>query len=66
MESLQEVYHIAKITGRYNLLISVLGRNLEDIERFVEKEIRRAPGVDRFEVYIGEIPSLPKTVRPRL
>jgi len=66
MESLQEVYHIAKITGRYNLLISVLGRNLEDIERFVEKEIRRAPGINRFEVYIGEIPSLPKTVRPRL
>jgi len=66
LESLQEVYHIAKVTGRYNLLVSVLGRNLADIERFVEKEVRRNPGIHRFEVYIGEIPSLPKTVRPIL
>ena len=66
LEGLQEVYHIAKITGRYNLLVSVLGRNLADIERFVVEEVRRVPGINRFEVYIGEIPSLPKTVRPKL
>ena len=66
LEGLQEVYHIAKVTGRYNLLVSVLGRSLEDIERFVEKEVRRTPGINRFEVCIGEIPSLPKTVKPRL
>ena len=66
LEGLQEVYHIAKVTGRYNLLVSVLGRNLADIEHFVEKEVRRVSGINRFEVYIGEIPSLPKTIRPEL
>ena len=64
LEKLQEVYHIAKVAGRYNLLVSFLGRTLEDVERFVEKEVRRTPGISSLQVSIGEVPIFPKTVPP--
>ena len=64
LEKLQEVYHIARIAGQYSLLVSVLGRNLKDIERFVEKEVRRTPGINSLQVSIGEIPLRPKTIPP--
>jgi len=65
LEKLQEVYHIAKVAGRHNLLVSVLGKSVADIEHFVEKEVRRTPGISSLEVSIGEIPLYPKTVPPR-
>ncbi|MCH7552183.1 Lrp/AsnC family transcriptional regulator, partial [Patescibacteria group bacterium] len=64
LEKLQEVYHIARIAGQYSLLVSVLGKNLKDIERFVEKEVRRTPGINSLKVSIGEIPLRPKTIPP--
>ncbi|MDA1337409.1 MAG: Lrp/AsnC family transcriptional regulator [bacterium] len=66
LENRQEVYHIARVTGQYNLLISFLGRNLKDLELLVEKEVRKTPGINSLRVSIGEIPHFPKTILPRL
>jgi len=66
LEKLQEVYHIAKVAGKYNLLVSFLGRTLKDVERLVEKEIRKTPGIKGIKVSIGEIPIFPKTIPPKL
>jgi DNA-binding Lrp family transcriptional regulator len=64
-EKNQEVYHLAKITGSYNLTVGVLARSLENIESFVESEIRALPGVREAVVSTGEVPILPKTIPPK-
>ncbi|OHA63754.1 MAG: hypothetical protein A2843_02940 [Candidatus Wildermuthbacteria bacterium RIFCSPHIGHO2_01_FULL_48_27b] len=65
LEKCQEVYHLAKITGAYNLTVGLLARNLENIEAFVEDEIRALPGVRQAVVSTGEVPILPKTIPPK-
>ncbi|TSC56159.1 MAG: hypothetical protein Greene071421_489 [Parcubacteria group bacterium Greene0714_21] len=62
----QEVYHLAKRSGRYSLGIGILAHNIENIESFVENEVRAMPGVKNIEVFIGELPILPKTISPKL
>lgn len=62
----QEVYHLAKRSGRYSLGIGILAHNIENIESFVENEVRAIPGVKNIEVFIGELPILPKTISPKL
>ncbi len=59
-----EVYHIAKRSGRHNLVLSILAQDIEGIEDFVDKEVRLAPGVSRVEVVVGELPMVPKTFIP--
>ena len=66
LEKCQEVYQLAKTIGRYNLTVGVLAHNLENIEAFVEDEIRIMPGVKQIVASTGEIPILPKTIPPRL
>ena len=66
LQKKQEVYHLAKRSGRYNLAIGLLAHNIENIEDFVEREIRAIPGAKNIEVFIGELPILPKTIAPRL
>lgn len=58
------VYHLVKISGRYNLLLSIATPNLESIENFITKEIREEPGVKYIEVYTGELPFIPKCWNP--
>lgn len=58
------VYHLVKISGRYNLMVSIVAPNLESIENFIDKEIRRAEGVRHIEVHVGELPLIPKTWKP--
>ena len=62
LEKIQEVYHIAKTTGHYNISIGVLAHNLESIGVFVQDEIRTMPGVKQILVSMGEIPILPKSI----
>ena len=65
-EKKQEVYHLVRgVSGKFNLIVGVVARNLENIETFIEGEIRMMPGVKRLEVYIGELPVTPKTILPR-
>jgi DNA-binding Lrp family transcriptional regulator len=59
-----EVYHVARRSGRHNLVVSILGQDIEGIEDFVDKEVRLAPGVSRVEVTVGELPAVPKTFVP--
>ncbi|MDO8473944.1 MAG: Lrp/AsnC family transcriptional regulator [bacterium] len=59
-----EVYHVARRSGRHNLVVSILGQDIEGIEDFVDKEVRLAPGVSRVEVVVGELPAVPKTFIP--
>lgn len=59
-----EVYHVAKRSGRHNLVLSILAEDIEGIEDFVDKEVRMAPGVNRVEVVAGELPVVPKTFVP--
>lgn len=64
LEKRPEVYHIAKRSGRHNLILSILAQDIEGIEDFVDKEVRLAPGVDTVEVAVGELPVIPKTFIP--
>lgn len=66
LEKVQEVYHLMKVTGQYNLIVGVFAYNLENIGSFVENEIRSEPGVKQISVYIGELPIIPKTIPPQL
>ncbi|MDO8655367.1 MAG: Lrp/AsnC family transcriptional regulator [bacterium] len=65
-EQKQEVYHMRKMSGRYNLVVGILARTVEDVEEFVEKEVRSVPGVKELDVYIGELPTVPKFVPAKL
>jgi len=58
------VYHLVKTSGRYNLLISIIAPNLENIENFIAKEIRGDPGVKHIDVNVGELPIIPKVWNP--
>lgn len=58
------VYHLVKISGRYNLMVSIVAPNLGSIENFIDKEIRRTEGVRHIEVHVGELPMIPKTWKP--
>jgi Lrp/AsnC family transcriptional regulator, leucine-responsive regulatory protein len=58
------VYHIVKTSGRYNLMVSIVAPNLESIENFIDKEIRRTEGVRHIDVQIGELPIIPKGWKP--
>ena len=60
------VYHLARTSGRYNLIISIAAPNLKAIENFISKEIRRDFGVKHIEVNIGDLPIIPKTWSPPL
>jgi len=62
LEKCQEVYHLAKMIGHYNLVVGFLAHNLENIEELVDKEIRVMPGVKQIVISMGEIPILPKTI----
>lgn len=61
-ERKQEVYHMRKMSGRYNLVVGILARTVEDVEEFVEKEVRSMPGVKELDVSIGELPLVPKFI----
>jgi len=58
------VYHLVKTSGSYNLVISIIALNLENIENFIAKEIRKEPGVKHIEVNVGELPIIPKVWNP--
>jgi len=62
LEKYQEVYHLTKMIGHYNLVVGLLARNLENIEELVDKEIRAMPGVKQIAISTGEIPIVPKTI----
>ena len=55
------VYHLVKISGRYNLMTSIAAPNFESIENFIDKEIRKEIGIKHIEVYIGDLPIIPKS-----
>ena len=59
-----EVYHIARRSGKHNLVLSILAQNIEGIEDFVDKEVRLISGVHTVEVVVGELPVVPKTFIP--
>lgn len=65
-EKRQEVYHLVRVTGMYNLLIGVVAHNWQNITDFIESEIRVLPGVRKIFIITGEIPLLPKTITPRV
>ena len=58
------VYHLVKISGRYNLMANIIAPNLESMETFIDKEIRRAEGVRHIDVQVGELPIIPKAWKP--
>lgn len=60
------VYQLVKISGKYNLLVSIVAQNLESIENIINKEIRKSLGVKHIDVTIGELPIIPKTWNPKI
>lgn len=58
------IYHLAKTSGRYNLIIGIVAPDLGSIENFIEGEIRRKPGIKNIEVNIGELPIIPDWCPP--
>ena len=66
-EKCQEVYHIAKkVSGKYNLIVGMLTNSLENVEEFVQREVRPTAGIRNIEIYLGDIPILPKTFLPHV
>lgn len=66
LEQRHEIYHLTKVAGRWNLLIGMLAHNLENVEEFIEHEVRVMPGVRHIDVHIGDIPIVPKVFSPKL
>lgn len=66
LRHIQEVYHLVKRSGNYTLAVGILVRSLEEIESFVESQVRSVPGVRSIDVHIGEVPIIPKTFSPQL
>lgn len=60
------VYHIVRLVGNYNLMISVSAPNIESIENFIREEIKREKDVKELEVSIGDMPIIPKTFNPQI
>ena len=60
-----EVFVLIRVTGTYNILIGVLGHTWQNIEEFIEEEIRPHPGIKKIFITSGDVPILPKTVRFR-
>lgn len=60
------VYHLVRTSGRYNLLVSIIGPTLESIENFISREVREDPGVRHIDVTIGELPIIPKAWAPQI
>ncbi|MFH1180877.1 MAG: Lrp/AsnC family transcriptional regulator [bacterium] len=60
------IYHLAKTSGKYNLLLDIIVPNLENIESFIDKEIRRELNVKHIEISIGDLPIIPKTWNPKI
>ncbi len=58
------VYHLIKTSGRYNLMVSIVAPNLDNIENFISQNIRSNPKIKNIEVTIGEIPIIPKVWNP--
>lgn len=58
------VYHLARTSGSYNLIINIIASNIISIESFIAKEIRSDSGVKHIEVNIGELPIIPKVWNP--
>ncbi|MDO8633140.1 MAG: Lrp/AsnC family transcriptional regulator [bacterium] len=65
-QKLVEVYCLVREIAPHNLYMRILARNLEDINEFVEREIRSVPGVQYVEVQVGGLPILPKGIIPKL
>lgn len=65
-ESKQEVYHLVRVTGIYNLCIGIAAHSWHDTQSFIEEEIRPRPGVKKIFITTGEVPILPKTIPPKI
>lgn len=66
LQKKHEVYHIAKRSGKHNLIVSIFAQNIGDVEEFVDNEIRTQQGIKQIEVYVGDLPVVPKTFSPRI
>ncbi len=64
-EKRQEVYHLVRVTGMYNLLIGVLGHKWQNVQDFIESEIRPIPSVRKIFITTGETPLTPKVIPPK-
>lgn len=58
----QEVFMLVRVTGVYNLLVGVLGAKWQNIQDFIESEIRPIPAVRKIFISTGEAPVIPKTI----
>lgn len=65
-ERKQEVYHMVRVTGIYNLGIGILAHHWHAIEDFIEREIRPEKGVKKVFIITGELPMTPKTISPKI
>ncbi|MEM7821291.1 MAG: Lrp/AsnC family transcriptional regulator [Candidatus Aenigmatarchaeota archaeon] len=60
------VFNLFKTSGIHNLIISFVGKTLEDIEEFINKQIRIEPGIKHIEVNIGNAPIVPEFIQLKL
>jgi len=58
----QEVFMLVRVTGMYNLLVGVLGHNWQNVQDFIETEIRPISTVRKIFISTGEAPVIPKTI----
>jgi len=60
------VFQLLKTSGMHNLIISMVGKDLTQIDELLSKQIRSEPGIKHVEVNIGNVSIIPEFVQLKL
>lgn len=60
-ESCPLICKLVKVSGRYNLIVDIIGPSPKRINDLIEKQIRSDAKVRSLEVSLGELPIVPRT-----
>jgi len=54
------VYNLVRVYASYGLMVNIVASSLQQVDEFVDQEVRQDPGVKRFVVHIGDLPIMPR------
>jgi Lrp/AsnC family transcriptional regulator for asnA, asnC and gidA len=60
------IFHMTKTSGNHNLVISMVSRDISQMEDFLNKQIRSEPGIRHVEVNLGNATIVPEYFQLRM
>ena len=60
------VFHMTKTSGNHNLVISIVAKDISQLEDFLNKQIRSEPGIKHVEVNMGNATIVPEYFQLRI